>query len=145
MKDNFIRGCVAGFLSIFAYLSGKFTPLILVLVIFMMIDYISGIISAIMSSEGLSSEIALKSIVRKLCYFLLVAVAFLFDFMISETTAFMNFDLAWTGVFGMFTLCYLISGEGISVLENLSEIGICVPFLTDALKKFKSKVSDSAK
>jgi phage-related holin len=40
-------------------------------------------------------------------------------------------------------VCYLISNEGISVLENLSEIGIEVPFLSKVVKKVRDKVNDS--
>ncbi len=145
MKEKIIRGGLAGFLSIYYYFQGNFTPLIYILVMLSVMDYSTGILSAVLNKEsGLSSKEAIIGLVKKLCCFFLVAVAFMFDFVIMETTHIVGLNLQWQAIFGIFSVCYLIATEGISILENLSELGITIPFLTEVLKRFRDKVSQKA-
>lgn len=142
MQEKAIKGSVAGIGTIITYLSGNFTPLIYIMVIFEILDYITGIVSAKMSGKGVSSKVATQGFVKKVYYFVLVGVAFGFDFVIVETTSILGFDFGWPAFFGVLSVCYLLSTEAISILENLQELGIKVPFLTSALKIYREKISN---
>ncbi len=130
-------------LSIVGYMSESFTPLIFILVLFEIFDYITGIISA-MEHGGISSREALKGAIKKVSYFFLVGLAFGIDYMIFQFGVEFNVHFAWNGVFGILSVCYLISTEGISILENLQEIGVAVPFLSTILHTVKQKIEKEA-
>lgn len=142
MENKLLRGGLAGLASILTFFSGNFTPLIFIMVFFEILDYITGILSAKKTSGGVSSEVALWGFVKKTGYFILVGVAFAFDYVIVETTRIVGLVFDWPAVLGVLSVCYLLSTEGISILENLEELGIKVPFLTSALKIYREKISN---
>ncbi len=137
-----VKGGIATLGTIITYMTDAFTPLILIMVIFMGIDYITGMLSAALS-DGFSSKEARKGTIKKLTYFFVVAIAFGFDFVIFETTKTIGLNFQWKAIFGMLSICWLISTDGISILENLVEIGLPIPkFLLNGLKLFKEKVEE---
>lgn len=111
------------------------------------IDYVTGITAAAMAGEGLSSKTAFTGAVKKVCYYVMVCAAFLIDLFVTDSAARLNIplDTAFTGIFGALTLCYLISGDIISVLEHLSKIGITVPLLTPVIKAYREKIFQSTR
>ena len=131
----------AGFCAITAYLFGAFTPVVYIMVIFEILDYLTGIVAAVKTNGGLSSEAALWGFVKKLAYFVMVGVAFLFDFVIAQTSGRLGLAFEWPTAFGIMSVCYLTSTEGISIMENLQELGVKIPFLTGALKTYREKVA----
>jgi toxin secretion/phage lysis holin len=139
--QRIIKGAFAGLGVVVTHLSGMFTPLFYILIIFESADYITGIAAAI-KNGGLTSREALWGFVRKVSYFVLVGVAFLFDLCIVETTARIGMTLEWRETFGIFAICYLISTEGISIMENLHELGVSVPILQKALKIYHAQISN---
>lgn len=86
------------------------------LIIIVIIDYITGIMMAIVEKK-LSSEIGFKGIARKVLIFLLVGVANIID---SKLLA--NGSAIRTAV-----IFFYISNEGISILENSARMGLPVP------------------
>ncbi len=141
LKEKALKGMLSAIGAIVTYLSGRFTPLVIVLAVFEIFDYMTGIIAAVKIRGGLSSQEAMFGAVRKFCYFFLVSVAFLFDYVIVETSGILSLQLNWTPMFGVLTLCYLISTEGISILENLGDIGVEVPLLSVGLKLFRDQAN----
>lgn len=142
MQEKAVKGSVAGIGTIITYLSGNFTPLIYIMIIFEILDYMTGIVAAKINDGGVSSGVAMRGFVKKVFYFVLVGVAFGFDFVIVETTQVLGLDFEWPAFFGVLSVCYLLSTEAISILENLQELGIKVPFLTSALKIYREKISN---
>lgn len=86
------------------------------LIIFVCIDYITGVLAAIVQKE-LSSSIGFKGLIKKVAIFLLVGLANVVDQNVLQTP----------GVLRMAVIFYYISNEGISILENYTEIGLPVP------------------
>jgi len=144
MQEKLLKGGWAGLTAIITYMSGAFTPLIFIMVFFEILDYLTGVASAQKNDGGVSSKDAIWGFIKKLCYFVLVGVAFSFDYVIVETSNIAGLNFEWPALFGILSVCYLISTEGISILENLAELGISIPFLTSALKIYKDKISCKA-
>lgn len=93
------------------------------------------------SCESKSKENSNKGIigiVKKVCYWILIVVAFLISYLLMELGSKLNINLDFIIFFGWFTLACLIINEARSIIENLTEIGIKVPkFLKSGLKVYQ--------
>ncbi len=121
-----------------AYFQAIALPVIM-LVTVMLGDYVSGMTKAWMKSE-ISSKVGLMGIIKKLCYLMLVAVAVVVDWVIFGTMRAigLEFDLS---IFGLTVTVWLIINEIISILENLSGIGVPLPeFFRKAVGKLRVNV-----
>ena len=95
---------------------GGLDGFIMTLTIFVVVDYVTGVLVAI-TRHKLSSEIGFKGIAKKIAIFCLVAVALLIDANIIKEG----------NVIRMSVIFFYISNEGISILENVSSLGLPVP------------------
>ena len=95
---------------------GGLDGFITTLTIFVAVDYVTGVLVAI-TGHKLSSEIGFKGIAKKIAIFCLVAVASLIDANIIKEG----------NVIRMSVIFFYISNEGISILENVSSLGLPVP------------------
>lgn len=75
-----------------------------------------------------SSSVGLAGIVKKLGYWIMIAVAFLMAYIFQHLgEELLNIDLSFLALLGWFTLACLLINEIRSVLENLVECGYNVP------------------
>ncbi len=86
------------------------------LIAFVVIDYITGVMCAIINKQ-LSSEVGFKGIFRKVLIFLLVGIANIIDVQVIGTGAVLR-----TAV-----IFFYISNEGVSLLENAGHLGLPIP------------------
>ncbi|WNF36816.1 phage holin family protein [Bacillaceae bacterium IKA-2] len=86
------------------------------LVAFVVIDYITGVMLAIIEKR-LSSEVGAKGIFKKVLIFTLVAIGHIIDSQIIKNG----------GVIRTAVIFFYLSNEGISILENASRIGLPIP------------------
>lgn len=108
---------------------GGMDGLLYALTILVVLDYLSGVASAIVRHR-LSSAVGYIGIMRKVFIFLLVALANLID----------RHVLGQPGVLRAAVLFFYISNESISILENATKIGLPVPDkLTHFLKDLHNK------
>lgn len=122
---------VGGFLGWFL---GGMDGFMYALIAFVVVDYLTGVMRAIIEKE-LSSRVGARGIFKKILIFLLVGVAHLTDmYLLGDGNA-----LRTAVVF------FYISNEGISLLENATVIGLPVPEkLKEALAQLhKSKPKDT--
>lgn len=102
--------------TFFCYLTGDFDRLIEALLIFMLVDYISGIIAAYENPrEALDSRQGFKGICKKIMILLLVATAHFVDYVTGQ-------ELVRTIV-----VFFFIGNEGLSIIENAAKAGVKVP------------------
>lgn len=107
-------------------------------------DYITGTIKAKKLKKE-NSSIGAGGIVKKVCYWILIATTFVFSYMIAEILKNTNLDININFVmfFGWFTLACLAINELRSILENLTEMGISVPtFLIKGLEKAQTNIDN---
>lgn len=130
----------AGFSTLFAilvcYLNVMAVP-VMILIVVMVIDYITGMISAWHLSK-LSSQKGLFGIVKKICYLFAIAAAMGIDWLIYSGMGQIGIRLDYTVFFGVLVTIWFIINEIISILENLVKIGIPLPkFLVSVIKHLK--------
>lgn len=104
-----------------------------VLVAFVTLDYITGLGAAFVGKR-LDSRVGGRGIVKKVGYFMLVALAHLIDRGTGMSAPVLQTATIW----------YLIANEGLSITENLGEIGVPIPkVLLDALERLKNKKDET--
>ena len=102
------------------------------LIAFVVIDYITGVMCAIVEKK-LSSEVGFKGICRKVLIFLLVGVANLLDVYV----------LGEAAVLRTAVIFFYLSNEGVSMLENAGRLGLPIPQkLKDVLAQLHNKGGD---
>ena len=95
---------------------GGMDGLLYALIAFVIVDYITGVLVAIYKKK-LSSAVGFKGIAKKIVIFLLVAVAHVLDSQVMNMGSAMR-----TAV-----IFFYLSNEGISILENVTKMGLPVP------------------
>lgn len=141
MENKSLQAVFTVALTAFAiYFNALAIPLC-VLVIMMSIDYITGMISAWIEKD-LSSRKGIVGIVKKISYMALVAVAMTVDYLIYCGFTAINIHFENNMLFGLLVTIWLIINEMISILENLSKIGVPVPqFLNKVVQRLKVSVN----
>lgn len=118
MKD-FIHTQQLLFTAIGGYIGwflGGFDGLVYALVAFVVIDYITGVMVAVLEKK-LSSNIGFKGIFKKMLIFIFVGIGHIIDFHIIK-----NGSAVRTAV-----IFFYLSNEGLSIVENATRIGLPVP------------------
>ena len=98
------------------YFLGGCDGLLYALIAFVVIDYITGVMCAIIDRK-LSSAVGFKGIFRKVLIFVLVGIANIIDVQVIGTGAVLR-----TAV-----IFFYISNEGVSLLENAGHLGLPIP------------------
>lgn len=128
MKEQF-NFVVAGISTICTWIFGGWDMALYILILFMVIDYITGVIKSYLTKE-LSSNIGFNGLVRKTTIFLVLFVAVGVDRILNNDN--------W--IFRTLTCYFFVANEGISIIENVAVIGIPVPKkLIEALKQLKGE------
>jgi toxin secretion/phage lysis holin len=110
---QFVFTAVGGWLG---YFLGGCDGLFYALIVFVVIDYITGIMYAIIN-QSLSSEVGFKGICRKVLIFLLVGIANILDVQVIGSGSVLR-----TAV-----IFFYLSNEGVSILENAAFLSLPVP------------------
>ena len=108
------------------YFVGGVDGLMTALLIFMILDYITGLMCAV-ADKKLSSSIGFKGICKKVLIVMLVGVAHVVDMYVVG-----NGNALRSAV-----VCFYISNEGVSMLENAAHLGLPIP---DKLKSILAQL-----
>ena len=120
-----IGGILGGFL-------GNMDGILYALVIFVILDYVTGVLYAV-EEKKLSSSVGYEGIARKVTIFILVGIANILD----------AYILGQSGVLRAVVIFFYLSNEGISILENATELGLPVPEkLKNILNQLTKKEGD---
>ncbi|QHQ62649.1 holin [Anaerocolumna sedimenticola] len=118
---------------------GGFDGFLYALITFVVIDYITGVLCAIID-KNLCSKIGAKGIFKKVLIFVLVGVAHVIDTNVLGVVG--NTD---TNVLRTAVIFFYLSNEGISILENAAHIGLPIPEkLKDVLKQLHKREEDGS-
>ena len=110
------------------YFLGGMDGLLIALIVLMTLDYVSGVMCAIIDKK-LSSAVGFKGICKKVFILMLVGVAHIIDLHVVGTGS------ALRGA----VICFYMSNEGLSLLENAAHIGLPIP---DKLRDILSQLHD---
>lgn len=114
------------------YIFGKTDGFIIALLCFVIADYLTGVIAAFIKKE-VSSKVGFNGLLKKITIFVAVAIANVIDVYVLKTNSIMRTA----------TCLFYIANDGISIIENLSVIG--VPFPAKIKKYFKQIKEDDKK
>ena len=112
-KIQMAAAMIGGWLG---YLLGGLDGLMIALIVFMALDYITGLMCAVIDKK-LSSAVGFKGICKKVLILMLVGVANVVDIHIVGTGSALRSAV----------ICFYLSTEGLSLLENAAHIGLPIP------------------
>ena len=95
---------------------GGVDGMMIALIVLMVLDYLSGVMCAI-EDKKLSSAIGFKGICKKVLILMLVGVANIIDVHVVGTGAVLRGAV----------ICFYLSNEGLSLLENAAYLGLPIP------------------
>ena len=124
---QFVFTVIGGWLGWFL---GCCDGLILALLVFAMLDYVTGIMCAI-SDHKLSSAIGFRGICRKVLIFTLVGIGHVLDAHVIGTGSILRTAIIF----------FYLSNEGVSLIENAAHLGLPVP---EKLKGVLEQLHDRA-
>ena len=104
---------IGGWLGLFL---GNADRLLILLIVFVILDYLSGVLRAI-SEKKLSSAVGFRGISRKVLTFVMVGLAHQID-----KTAIGSGSMLRSAV-----IFFYLSNEGLSLIENASQLGLPIP------------------
>ena len=109
------------------FLFGQWNDALTALAMFMLMDYITGVMAAYMKPQAkLSSKRGLRGIVKKLALMTFVVFAHQLDLAVGQS------------IFCLLVTYALLGNEGLSIVENLSHCGVPIP------KSIKEKLEQLA-
>ena len=99
------------------------------LLVFVVVDYLTGLMAAYIQKK-ISSEVGFRGICRKVAIFCLMGIAHILDAQVIKTGSVLRTAIVF----------FYLSNEGISILENITVIGLPVPQkLRDVLEQIREK------
>lgn len=144
-----IQGTVA---AAGAYLSNKLGilyPLMCMLLIAMVIDYITGMLASKREAMdhpgdpnyGWSSKKGAKGIIKKIGYGCVITAAMILDYVIVMTAEQLGFSMPTTAMFGLLVVVWYLLNEMLSITENSGRMGADIPsWLCDYIAVLKNKI-----
>lgn len=123
-----IKGCAAIVGGVLGLLIGKVDGVLIALLVFMAIDYLSGIMVAC-KQHTLSSEVGFTGIAKKVFVLLLVIVGNVLDVYV----------LGGGAVMRSAVIIFYLANEGLSILENAGNLGVPYP---DKLRAVLAQLKD---
>lgn len=125
---HFINDVISVIFTTFVYLIGGFDIAIQSLLIVMVVDYLTGVASALYN-KTLSSKIGFKGILKKFSYLCVVALSVVIDNLTGQS-----------GLIRTLVIYFFVANDGLSIIENMAEMGVKLPQkLIDSLEQIKKK------
>lgn len=125
---HLISDILSVILTTTVYLLGGFDIALQSLIIVIIIDYLTGIASAIYNKE-LSSKTGFKGIIKKFCFLLVVALSVVIDNLLGSS-----------GLIRSLVIYFFVANDGLSIIENMAEMKVKLPQkLIDSLEQIKKK------
>lgn len=125
---HFVNNAISVVLTTFVYLVGGIDVAMKSLLIVIVIDYITGVMSAIYNRK-LNSTIGLKGILKKFSYLIIVSLSVILDRIVGDT-----------GAIRTLIIYFFVANDGISIVENIGKMGVPLPKkLTEVLEQLRNK------
>ena len=130
--DTIVKSVSGAIGAVIGFLYGEVNGLFIAIISLMVLDYITGILCAIVT-KTLSSEVGFRGLVKKFVILIVIAVGHLVDaYVIGTGSAVMSA-----------VMLFFAANEGISILENAAILGLPIPKkLKDVLEQLKDKDGD---
>lgn len=137
MKERIIKSALTiAITALSVYMKVMIVPLVM-LIVAMAVDYISGVIAAWMLGE-LNSKTGKHGAIKKVCYMLLVVAAGIIDWVIYYGLNEIGVGYDANYYFGLLVAIWLTLNEILSIIENCTRMGVPIP-------KFIKPIADRLK
>lgn len=121
-----ISNVISVILTFLIYLLGGLDIALKSLLIVIVIDYVTGILSAIYNKQ-INSKVGFKGILKKFSYLLIIALSVIVDNILGQS-----------GTVRTLVIYFFVANDGISILENVAEMNIPLPpKLLETLEQLK--------
>lgn len=121
---KYVTAIAGGFLT---SLLGGWDIALKVLVLFVVLDYITGLVAAYFD-QSLNSKVGFKGIAKKIMLFVPVAIGYWLDLLLGQE------------ILRNLAIFFYLANEGLSMVENLGRAGVPFPDpIKDALMQIKGK------
>lgn len=121
-----ISNVISVILTFLIYLLGGLDIALKSLLIVIVIDYVTGILSAIYNKQ-INSKVGFKGILKKFSYLLIIALSVIIDNILGQS-----------GTIRTLVIYFFVANDGISILENVAEMNIPLPpKLLETLQQLK--------
>ena len=115
------------------YFLGGVDGLMTALIIFMVTDYVTGLMCAIVDKQ-LSSSVGFKGLFKKMLIVILVGIAHIVDMHVVGTGEALRSAV----------ICFYLSNEGVSLLENAAHLGLPIPEkMKDILAQLHNRIDET--
>ncbi|RHH14235.1 hypothetical protein DW226_00995 [Coprobacillus sp. AM18-4LB-d2] len=116
LMEKYFNAIVTVLATFFTYIFGSWDLALQVLIVFMILDYGTGVLYAYLTDQ-LNSEVGFKGLVKKCMILVVLIIGVMLDRIVGNGT--------W--VFRTLVAYFYIANEGISLLENVGNIGTPIP------------------
>lgn len=141
-----IKATVTAVTAFIASLLGILYVPVLLMVACNVIDYVTGLMAIPQRGEQLSGRKSINGIVKKVCMWLLVVVGAIVDALIKHACTVAGVDFPINFLVACVVAIWIICSELISILENISDIGVPLPpFLMPIIEQIKKQTEEKAK
>lgn len=121
-----ISNVISVILTFLIYFLGGLDIALKSLLIVIVIDYATGILSAIYNKQ-INSKVGFKGILKKFSYLLIIALSVIVDNILGQS-----------GTVRTLVIYFFVANDGISILENVAEMNIPLPpKLLETLEQLK--------
>lgn len=114
-------------------------PVMIILVVLMILDYVSRLVSA-WKSGTLNSEKGAKGIAKKIGYLLIICCGMCFDFIITYSAQHVGIEISNKLLFGLIVTIWYCMNELISVIENVGEFSSVPEWLAKRIETMKEQI-----
>lgn len=149
--DKIVKVCSTLFAATGAWISAKLgilQPLIMLLMLMMALDYITGMLASKTEAiqhpgepgYGWSSKIGAQGIIKKVGYLCVIAAAMVVDYIIMNVAGALGIETSVKAFFALLAVVWYILNELLSIIENSGRMGADVP---EWLRKYISVLRDT--
>lgn len=111
---SLLTGLLASFWSLYG-------AIIICVCVVIVMDFISGIVSALATGEKISSEVGYKGFWKKCALILALAFGIFLDAFIPIMLGVITLEIPFTMPIGTIVGCYIVVNEAISITENINK------------------------
>ena len=116
-------------------------PVMVILVILMMLDYASRLVSA-WKSGTLNSEKGARGIAKKSGYLLIICCSMCFDFIITYSAQHIGVEVSNKLLFGLIVTIWYCMNELISIIENVGEFSPVPEWLAKRIENIRDSINE---
>ena len=114
IATSVISGLVASFWSLYG-------AIIICVFVVIIMDFITGIVSALATGEKISSEVGYKGFWKKMALILALAFGIFLDAFIPIMVGVISLEIPFAMPIGTIVGCYIVINEAISIIENINK------------------------